>query len=250
MAPYKFEEDIKNTLEKRTIVPSQDAWSALEASLNTSPKKKVVGRFWWLGIAASMVGIALLAFAIFGDQDPISPTIVDTPEKFETPIQEAETPVEVIAQTDAVVPTETPELKEEQVVTVTRKQQVAAIVESNERNEATLVAKTVTKEPVENEVQKVTVVESALPMEAVALNTETSLDSKEAVLDAEVETLLLMAKYKLDTKKGQVTDADINAHLLLLEVEEELDPTFRDKLFNMLKENYQSVKHAVANRNE
>ena len=42
----------------------------------------------------------------------------------------------------------------------------------------------------------------------------------------------------------------VSAYALLFEVEEELDPTFKDKVFKILSENYNSVKHAVAQRND
>jgi len=40
MAPIKFEENIREKLEQRTIEPSIQAWESLEQRLNTDEKKQ------------------------------------------------------------------------------------------------------------------------------------------------------------------------------------------------------------------
>ena len=57
MAPFKFEEDIKSVLEKRTITPSKTVWSELEKTLEKTSEPTKKKGFWWIGIAASVVGI-------------------------------------------------------------------------------------------------------------------------------------------------------------------------------------------------
>ena len=44
MEPNKFEKHIKDTLEKRTIQPSKDAWNQLENKLNASTKQQKSNR--------------------------------------------------------------------------------------------------------------------------------------------------------------------------------------------------------------
>lgn len=52
MAPYKLEDNIREKLEARELKPSADAWSKLEAKLDTEqPKKKTV---LWYYVAASL----------------------------------------------------------------------------------------------------------------------------------------------------------------------------------------------------
>jgi len=83
MAPFKFEEDIKTVLEKRTIQPSKLAWDELEKSLDKNKKKP----FWWIGLAASIVGILWISISFFNQDNAIvEPTIVDVSnENYETP---------------------------------------------------------------------------------------------------------------------------------------------------------------------
>ncbi len=65
MAPIKFEEHIKDKLEKRRIEPSDKAWSKLSEKLDEHEGKSNNKMFWWLGIAASLVGVFLITTLIF-----------------------------------------------------------------------------------------------------------------------------------------------------------------------------------------
>ena len=61
MAPIKYEEDIKNRLDKRTIKPSVKSWDTLSQRLDSEEKKNNKKGFWWLGIAASVIGVLLVS---------------------------------------------------------------------------------------------------------------------------------------------------------------------------------------------
>ena len=62
MAPIKFEENIREKLQERELEPSADAWNKLNAKLdsNLNKKNKVVNIYWY-SIAASIVGILIIA---------------------------------------------------------------------------------------------------------------------------------------------------------------------------------------------
>ena len=77
-----------------------------------------------------------------------------------------------------------------------------------------------------------------------------SVLEKENATDAEIDLLLKNAQQKITDKKIKESGMSVSAYALLFEVEEELDPTFKDKVFKILSENYNSVKHAVAQRND
>ena len=82
MAPIKFEEQLKDKLEKRSIKPSQDAWNKLSDRLDEAEGKQNNNRFWWLGIAAAIVGVLLaITFVFKPNADSIEPTIVNTEEE-------------------------------------------------------------------------------------------------------------------------------------------------------------------------
>ena len=60
MAPIKFEENIKEKLEQRSLQPSTNAWQSLEQKLNVDDKKRNKNKFWWFGIAASVIGLLFI----------------------------------------------------------------------------------------------------------------------------------------------------------------------------------------------
>ncbi|NNG10344.1 MAG: hypothetical protein HKM92_09225, partial [Arenibacter sp.] len=53
MAPMKFEEHIKETLDKREITPTDRAWDSLAQQLGPN-KKKGKGAFLWGAVAACL----------------------------------------------------------------------------------------------------------------------------------------------------------------------------------------------------
>ena len=69
------------------------------------------------------------------------------------------------------------------------------------------------------------------------------------VSDAEVDSLLRIAQQEILTDKIWQQDGKVDAMALLNEVEGELDKTFRDQLFEKLKDGFFKVRTAVADRN-
>ena len=65
MAPSNWDNHIKESLEKRQLQPSQDAWSKLQSRLESEEKRKSNKTFWWLGLAASIVGIVFISTLFF-----------------------------------------------------------------------------------------------------------------------------------------------------------------------------------------
>ena len=55
MAPIKFEENLKDKLEKRTLSPTSESWSKLSERLDAEEKKSKNPIFWWLSIAAGLI---------------------------------------------------------------------------------------------------------------------------------------------------------------------------------------------------
>ena len=72
MAPIKFEEQIKDKLEQRTVTPSIEAWSKLSEQLDADDKRSKKTSFWWFGIAASIAALVFVSISYFGQQDETS----------------------------------------------------------------------------------------------------------------------------------------------------------------------------------
>ena len=65
MAPIKLEDNMKERLEERTIEPTMAAWDRISSKLDAEQGSKKNKRMWWLSIAASFVGGALIAILFF-----------------------------------------------------------------------------------------------------------------------------------------------------------------------------------------
>src|SRR5690606_4831003 len=65
---------------KRQLQPSQDAWSKLQNRLESEEKRKSNKMFWWLGLAASIVGIVFISTMFFNKNEQPTNAIVETPK--------------------------------------------------------------------------------------------------------------------------------------------------------------------------
>lgn len=255
MAPIKFEEHIKEKLDKRTITPSADAWSKLCARLDENSKTKNSKMFWWLSIAASVVGILLVVTQFFKTDE----VVPKTPNNMVTPKVEKIESIDNVATENTVEPKEI--LKEN--TTVIKPKNNVAVNKTEEDNKPlhTTIAVTapkrdhLKKEQLAEE-QPLKVLQKDLSFEdqkiqnvvTQALNVK---NSNEEVTDAFIDSLLLEAQkeihlYRMINEKTGVVDANV----LLQDVEEELDRSFREKVFKALKDSFVTVKTAVAQRND
>lgn len=80
------------------------------------------------------------------------------------------------------------------------------------------------------------------PVEEVDLKTEFTNNIKTNIEVEEIQQLM--------EKLYNTTTGVVDANLLLESVEQDLDESFRNKVFDALKANYNKVKTAVAQRNE
>ncbi|MFG6686564.1 hypothetical protein ACGK9U_08285 [Mariniflexile sp. HNIBRBA6329] len=239
MEPNKFENSIKEKLEARRLQPSKEAWAKLQERLEQTDDNKNNKAFWWLGIAASAVGVLFVAFQFFNIEE-VKPVVVDAP----TVIQQKETTqvaVEEVKKTNEVLKEENSIDKIEKhaisknFVAVTKEQ----VVPEEKNQIATLTV--VVHEKLTFEEQKI--------QDVVAKVNELKNQNKE-VTDAVIDALLLEAQKEIRLKKMYNSNAGIvDATMLLQEVEADLDQSFRSKVFDAIKASYNSVKTAVAQRN-
>ena len=250
MAPFKFEEDIKSVLEKRTIPPSKMAWEELEKALDKTSKPIQKKSFWWIGIAASVVGILWISISIFdNDKVIIEPIVVEAPnDKIEIPRKiipiQKEEKIEQVATIDKPNNSVNKELVALETSSKKVKKETAPEIElhQNQEFEKEILITNVDVVPSEN------ISEEEKQLQEVAA--QVAVLEKENATDAEIDLLLKNAQHKIADQKFKESGMSVSAYALLFEVEEELDPSFKEKVFNILSENYHSVKNAVAQRND
>lgn len=254
MAPIKFEENIKETLDKRTIKPASESWDKLSNRLETHDKKKSNKLIWFTGIAASVVGLLFLGNSLFFNSvvpDETLPQIVDV-ESVKPEVKVNEKDIKSI---------DDPSLKVKKTIVISTSN-TKLVSQSNSQNKKSVskINSTTSEVVAENnniskkgKNQKIEFKASLENIDSqednkigtIASNVEiATLDSKS--LDIEIEALLNDAQQKVTSSDST---KKIDANSLLQDVEADLDQSFRDKVFEALKTNYKKVKTAVADRN-
>jgi hypothetical protein len=256
MGTERFEDKIKRQLQNREISPSAGSWDKLSAKLDT-PQERKRPFVLWMGIAASIIGGILILSMVFN-----SSTISDSPEIVDVPKEEVklkETPVEaseeIFTQTKGEV-VQVAISEEEKEPATPKSNLIVTPVKLSQQNKRKAVAAVDNKSLLKEQTLITPITPASDKILDLTLNDAlasvlTQTKNGQAVTDAEVNKLLADAaskiskeRYKSDYAVGKVDPQD-----LLQDVEFEMDNSFRDKIFEMLKEGYSKAKNAVANRN-
>lgn len=262
MAPINFENDLKEKLEQRRLQPSANAWETLQSRLETNQVKKSNKTFWWLGIAASFVGILIVSSLFFNknQSETIEPILVDT-EEFQEPeinnkaIFTNNTEQQVVSEkTDKEKKTSkilknTAE-KSSELRLVIQQNQKALIKETNK--ETVSLIETEKQNDIKKEDNKAVTklsFEDLKLLEVVAQVQELKKINN-IVSDAEINALLDQAQKDIALHKlYNETTKKVDANALLQSVEDDLEQSFRDRAFKAIKSGYHYVKTSVAERN-
>ena len=255
MAPIKYEEQLKEKLEKRTIQPSPEAWSNLSNRLDKQDKNNNTKLFWWLGIAASIVGVILVTIFVFDNSESktISPTVVDV-DNDKVLKDNGSSEDNTVSKQEAIVDnaTETIVSNEEQPASKVEKSSEIIPPKAMISNKA-IASNDLKVQKQSQEVFEIPVNNS--DFEQTKLNevvTEINKLKTEnpAVTDDEIDSLLKQAEREILTNKLNILNTrTVDVNSLLQDVETDLEQSFRSKVFEALINNYETVKTAVAERN-
>jgi len=235
MALNKFEKKAKDVLERRTIAPSIDAWTHLNNKLEQSDKKRKLS-VWWLGVAATLVGV-ILAITLFNKEEVLpentivnqekdqkskeQPTI--TKNKIEDKVEENFENTPLVNTKDEV---ETSKLKTETpktLVTNKKKKPEQHLTAVNPKN------KEKSNDQLINQMSENTVAEV----------------SKEQIDLDEANQLLENAMNQFSADDYKNVTEKINANDLLEEVEMTSEKSLKHRLFHVVKSGYETVKSTV-----
>ncbi|PTS93095.1 hypothetical protein DBR27_18895 [Flavobacterium sp. HMWF030] len=237
MEPNNFEKDFREKLNERKIEPSDKAWDRLDAMLslaeNKKPEKKKQNR--WLYIAASVVGFLLVGTFFFNQKKEIN----------------EHSKIDVVIKEDAKKDTiEKPTLNAidsaKTAVAISEK----GIIEKTEKEKQSDNVRKQNK-PIKNEQKQIA--ESSVitknNQEKQSINKPTSVaeNSKKENVDQLLEAAEKSIVAENSNKQKKVK---INADDLLNQVDGELEQSFREKVITKVNKNYQTVKVALANRNQ
>lgn len=225
MEPNKFENEIRNQLNQRSIQPSEQSWDRLDAMLTVAEQTKKRS-FKWLYIAASFVGFTLIGFFLYNQQKNERLII---PEN--NVVVEEQQPAEIIEKPE--VSTESISLKTDQITEV-----ATTVYDVKQSKSPTEI------DPKKEQVLDLAKVNTRENVVEVPTNSQTSIKINPEALLANVEN-----GETLTTKTQSSSTVKVDPNSLLSSVEKEVDESFRDRAIQTLNKNYKSVKSLLANRN-
>ena len=236
----KLEKHIKEKLEKRTIVPSEGAWDKIASQIEQKPQNR--NKWFSYAIAASIVGIVLVSvfFSAKNDETVEELQVVETGVKEEVEVESGERANSELA----------PEVETEVAGTQDKSIETGHNKEFKQPTFNTSVAEQKVKEPLQDEIRINSDKLIAQKVEEVVAQVQIMENAKQDVTDAEVDSLLRDAQREILTNKLFANGGSVDAMSLLAEVEDELDESFRDQIFDALKSGYLKIRTAVADRNQ
>ncbi len=241
----KFEKHIKKHLKEREISPSERAWDTLSEQLPKAGAKKK-NKFLWYSVAAAFIGVLIVStLYVKRNQAP------------------TEMPIEVVEKSQEI---NVPE-NDRDVMVPMKEEDKLVVVKKSEIKKAKAPIEVLSKTAIKDEPKFAVLDKDKITNESsdmVKTKTEELIDAKIAelatqvqflegadiqVTDAEVDSLLRKAQREILADKIFNEKGKVDAMALLDEVENELDQTFREQIFESLKTGFLKVRTAVADRN-
>ncbi len=269
MTPLKFEEEIKEKLERRVIHPSDNSWEQLDKKLTEIHTQKRNKRIRWYSIAAAIVIImSLTTVSVYKsiDSEQTTPVLVhvdsDTEhakESIQLVKQEVENQKSILEENRSLV-VENTENKNSEVPPqndnkLFNKEHFTANTNAQKKlnihNDTNAVATVNDKMSTPTSDTGFLEIDSILienKLAKVTAQIQKLQSNNNEVTDAEIHQLLLDAQREITSEK-LLKPTTIDAMSLLQDVEEELDETFKQRVFEALKSGFQKVKTAVVERN-
>lgn len=239
----KLEKHIKERLEERKLTPSVQAWDKVSAKINIDEKPEQ--KRWYLyAIAASFIGILFVSIFFFKSEEPKENTI--------QVVEESNTKKEQIQTKTDNTSFQNVEPTKSTVVEIDLNNDAQEKLDDN--NLAVLPVQTkVAEETVKEALQDSFLKESnsviAQKVNEVVAQVEFLENTNAEVSDAEIDSLLRTAQRQILSEQLFTESGSVDAMALLSEVEIELDDSFRDQIFDALKDGYSKLRTAVADRN-
>lgn len=236
----KLEKHIKKELETREITPSKDAWEKISHQLEPV-QKKGAGFSYKYAVAAGFIGLLIASLFFLNTQSETEPIQLVEENNEEVPVLSTDKKNVDLAKeitTEAIVEVVEDEPKESisnQPINIAPKVLNANEIASKQEVDQLILddANPLISEKINEVFAQVALLEQI----------------NENVSDAEVDSLLRAAQAEIIKEKVFQDNGSIDAMALLTEVEDELDASLRDQLFDTLKDGYFKLRTAVADRN-
>ena len=258
----EHDNNIKTKLEKRRIQPSSNSWDRLEMMLDEKEVASSKNGFLNYAIAASVLLLLSVPFLMnsnFSGTD-ITPTVVDEKVLHDTFEDKKEVLKTKDIETSIVESTENKTLekgllKKESSVKENKYERENSA--NNSRINISVFAANIkhsNKTVLTTQKNDKVVVSSSFTPENINTNEAVVEKLTKESLELEVDALLASALKGLSKKPTEIIQKDmsvtVDSDALLADVEEELDLSFKAKVFNKLKNGFQKTQAAVVKRND
>lgn len=245
MGQHNIDKEFGQKLRDREITPKADSWGKLNSRLESDTKR--YGSYKWiLGIAASLVaGILILGQVYRPNVVEETPVVVGSPVEVQEEngnIVEQNSQLAVEEVEEPVIEEKIPQKQSIKNTPVPQQESIAEIAYEVEKpSEESVIAEAVKEAPQEN---------LPVKLEDAIAAVSSSLAEKDNLAEAEVDSLLMRAAARISRERTTyVAGQNIDAESLLWDVEMEMEQSFREKVFDIMKEGYLKARTAVANRN-
>ena len=259
MEPIKFEDNIREKLQEREIIPSKSAWKKLHSKLDSRPNKNN-NKIIWFAVAASFIGFLIIASLFFKYEGSTitdaSDLVVENPEDLEK-VDNIEERLSLDIKTD--------ELTSKKTISIEKTEEAfnnkPDIINKNDSNSVVVSANSAKESSVKINKENI---ETITPVKSEHEGVIIDLEDNEVVAQAnvlqkeeksikieEINSLLQKARqdiYDKNMTPGKTKKVDATA--LLNAIEDDLEKTFRDKVFDALENGFEKVKTAVIERNK
>ncbi len=266
MVPINFEENIREKLQERELQPNKETWKKLSAQLDLQKPQKKSNSFFWMAVAASFIGVVLIASFLFRSDTSEAPLVVEKSHKSIPEEEQGEQPVNVVEGGQES------ELLEHRITKETELASSVPEIDSDKKSETTaqksIPTTTVNKKIISSEEEAVAITSSVekLPVksveeskedffinrkiEDVVAEVQTLQQNNNSVTPDEIDALLAKAQREISNQRMLNSNARrIDPSALLSDVELELEQSFREKVFQMLGEGFIKIRTAVSERN-
>lgn len=261
MAPNSLEDSIREKLQERELHPSKETWDKLSSQLDKQYPVKSKRPYLWYAIAASFVGVIMITTFLFrsNNEQPIPLVKNNLPEiSNEREFKEAK------------VKTEKVELANEK--TESTKSQVNEIENSNPlaKNESNIInpeEKTLaisSNKKMHSRIKEKPATEDRDDLyfdkgekdfyegekEKIAIEVKSEISTSKIVELDEIDALLSQAQESILNEEESISPLQkVDPSELLLDVELELEHSFREKAFKVLGKGFNAIRTAVSERN-
>ena len=245
MAPVEFEKHIKEKLEERSIDPSSKAWDKISARVEVEVVKKKPFYLRY-AVAALMAGVLLTSLWVYRQssfQEPGPQPVVNNPVITPQQVEDNELPGSMTVE--ETLP-EKMEQDNAEVIQLAQQEVSGEVITAGKSEESQIDPSLVSETRFEMNTDPLLDDKVNEVLNQVIMMEEDRI----AVTDAEVDSLLRNAQHELIANNQFTNQYGVDASDLLAGVEEELDKSFRDQVFEKLKQGFVKVRTAVADRNK